>query len=43
MDGCDGLLAVESITAEICLNFYLFFLAFLGCVLNTKVVVNFMI
>ena len=42
MDGCNGLLAVESITAETCLNFYPCFLAFLGCVLNTKVVVNFM-
>jgi len=43
MDGCNGLIAVESIAAEACLNFYPCFLAFLGCVSNTKVVDNFMI
>jgi len=43
MDGCNGLIAVESIAAETCLNFYPCFLAFMGWVLNTKDVVNFMI
>jgi len=43
MDGGNGCFAVESIAAETCLNFYPCFLAFLGCVLNTKVVGNFMI
>ena len=43
MDGCNGLNAVGFIAAEACLNFYPCFLAFMGYVLNTKVVVNFMI
>ena len=37
------LVAVEHVAAETCRNFYLCLLAFLSCVLNTKVVLNFVI
>ena len=43
MDDCKYMPAVENMVAETCSNFYLYFLANMGYVLNTEVVLNFII
>jgi len=43
MDGCKDGETVNLVAAERCLNFYLCFCAFMGCALNTEVVMNFII